>query len=215
MTILSPAARTARQHTDPLLTAADVLAIERAVVRVAYYGLQPDVQDRQALATVTYWDGWPPIWRRLCERILDGTITLPLSRQITGRLLLLAERLPEVTAEDEDVYFATHEPAWVDTQIVPTSQHAVERPDLAHVPHSITVEPITPGLRRDSDLPAHATLVVVERHAGRLAKVCGTTDVSVADYTEFGHAVTIEALARGIAHTYGATYVEAAAAVTV
>ena len=90
----------------------------------------------------------------------------------------------------------------------------VTRADLAHVPHSITVEPITDELRRDSDLPADATLVVVERHEGRLAKVCDTTDVHVAEYAEWGVNVTIEDVARGIAGTYGATYVETAAAVT-
>ncbi|MEV0826415.1 hypothetical protein [Nonomuraea rubra] len=90
----------------------------------------------------------------------------------------------------------------------PVCQHTDERPDLADVPHSITVEPITPELRRDSDLPDEATLVVVERHHGRLAKVCTSTDAEVADYVSWGYDLTIEDVARGIAKTYGATYVE-------
>ncbi|WP_433516456.1 hypothetical protein ACQP2T_13340 [Nonomuraea sp. CA-143628] len=93
-------------------------------------------------------------------------------------------------------------------------QHTDERPELADVPHSITVERITPELRYGTELPDDATLVVVERHAGRLAKVCNITDAHVADYTEWGYDVTIEDLARGIAGTYGATYVETALAVT-
>ncbi|YCK35136.1 hypothetical protein ACNF49_13930 [Actinomadura sp. ATCC 39365] len=86
------------------------------------------------------------------------------------------------------------------------------RADLTHIPHSITVEPVTPELRRVSELPHSATLVVVERHAGRLAKVCSTTDVDVADYASWGYSVTIEDLARGIAGTYGATFVTTPAA---
>ncbi|MFC4122089.1 hypothetical protein [Nonomuraea zeae] len=97
---------------------------------------------------------------------------------------------------------------------VPPCQHADERPDLAHVEHSITVEPITPELRRDSDLPDEATLVVVERHHGRLAKVCSSTDAEVSDYVSWGYKITIEDVARGIAKTYGATYVETASAVS-
>ncbi len=79
--------------------------------------------------------------------------------------------------------------------------------DLAHVPHSITVEPITPELRRGTELPDNATLVIVERHAGRLAKVCNATDAHAAEHVSWGYDVTVEALARGIAGTYGATYV--------
>lgn len=91
---------------------------------------------------------------------------------------------------------------------LPHCQHTDERPDLAHEPHSITVEPVTPELRRDSDLPDDATLVVVERHHGRLAKICTTSnDLTVAEYVEWGYDVTIEDLARGIAKTYGATYI--------
>jgi hypothetical protein len=45
------------------------------------------------------------------------------------------------------------------------------RPDLAQKAHTITVEPLTTELRRDTDLPPTATLVVIERHAGALAKV--------------------------------------------
>lgn len=86
-----------------------------------------------------------------------------------------------------------------------------DRPDLAHVPHSITVEGITPYLRRDTDLPAEATRVVVERHAGRLAKICtSANDAAIAASAEFsGSGFTIEDSARATASTYGATYVPA------
>lgn len=83
------------------------------------------------------------------------------------------------------------------------------RADLAQMPHTITVEPLTLELRRDSDLPTHATLVVIERHHGRLAKVCSSTDAEIADYVSWGYKVTIEDVARGIAGTYGATYIAA------
>ncbi|MEV0993466.1 hypothetical protein [Nonomuraea sp. NPDC050202] len=96
-------------------------------------------------------------------------------------------------------------------KITPPCQHTDERPDLADVPHSITVEPITPELRRGTELPDDATLVVVERHHGRLAKICNTTDDHAAAYREWGYDVTIEDLARGIAQMYGAVYVEAPA----
>ncbi|MET8866514.1 hypothetical protein ABZW11_26550 [Nonomuraea sp. NPDC004580] len=79
----------------------------------------------------------------------------------------------------------------------------------------LTIEPITADLRRDTELPTEATLVVVERHAGRLAKVCSTTDTHAADLASWGHAVTIEDLALGIAHTYGAVYVPSTAIRTV
>lgn len=81
------------------------------------------------------------------------------------------------------------------------------RPDLAQHPHTITIEPITPELRGDTSLPEAATLVVVERHHGRLAKVTGSTDAEVADFVSEGYDVTIEAVARAIANLYGATYV--------
>jgi len=97
---------------------------------------------------------------------------------------------------------------------VPPCRHTDVRLDLADVPHSITVEPVTPELRRGTELPADATLVVVERHAGRLAKVCNSTDAHVADYIEWGYNITIEDVARSIARTYGATYVETTPAVT-
>lgn len=122
-----------------------------------------------------------------------------------------ADRLVEQAARDHQAAEHGEQPA---APTLPTWKHDVTRADLAHVGHSITVEPITDDLRRDSELPAEATLVVVERHAGRLAKVCDTTDVHVAEYAEWGVNVTIEDVARGIAGTYGATYVKAAAAVT-
>lgn len=95
--------------------------------------------------------------------------------------------------------------------ILPHFKADITRADLEHVPHSITVEPITPDMRPDHELPREATLVVVERHHGRLAKVCNSTDAHVAEYVSWGYDVTIEDLARGIAGTYGATYVEAPA----
>ncbi|MEU7743342.1 hypothetical protein [Nonomuraea sp. NPDC049158] len=91
--------------------------------------------------------------------------------------------------------------------VLPPWKHDVTRADLAHIPHSITVEAITPELRRGSDLPAEATRVVVERHAGRLVKVCSTTDVTLASFARYGSNLTLERLARGIARTYGAVYV--------
>ncbi|MEV4287381.1 hypothetical protein AB0K40_17895 [Nonomuraea bangladeshensis] len=89
------------------------------------------------------------------------------------------------------------------------------RPDLAGRPHTITVETITPELRRDSDLPAAATAAVIERHHGRLAKICNATNVDVADYVSRGYQVTMEDVAQGIAHTYGATYVPSTVVKTV
>lgn len=80
------------------------------------------------------------------------------------------------------------------------------RADLAGLPHTITIEPITPELRHDIHPPTTA-LVVVERHHGRLAKVCDSTDAHIADYVRWGYNVTIEHVARGIAGTYGAVYV--------
>lgn len=180
---------TTTQQAASLLSPADVLDISRAVVRTAYYGLQPDMQDRQALATATYLDAWPSIYRRLCERILDGSIRLPLSGQIAKRFLDLTTQLPDVSTAS-------------------IAERVELRPGLADVPHSITVELITPELRRDSDLPDAAALVVVERHAGRLSKVCDVTDITAAWYAQNGQHVTIDDLAHGIAKTYGATYVE-------
>ncbi|GAA3550452.1 hypothetical protein GCM10022419_033350 [Nonomuraea rosea] len=211
MTILSPTRSTA-QTAEPLLTDFDVLDIAEAIRNaVAYNAVSLDARDRQALALFTYVPELRGITRMLLAKLVNGTAALPMARAMAMHLLDMHaddDLLPEPAWNVQEAWLAARDaaalPAWKDD---------ATRADLAHVPHSITVEPITPELRRDSGLPAHATLVVVERHAGRLAKVCGTTDVSVADYTEFGHAVTIEALARGIAHTYGATYVESAAAV--
>lgn len=94
-------------------------------------------------------------------------------------------------------------------------QDLTYRADLAQMPHTITVESLTPELRRDSDLPAHATLVVIERHHGRLAKVCGSTDAEVADLVSWGYQATIEDVACSIAGTYGATYVPSTVVKTV
>ena len=207
MTILAPTPNT-RQHAN-LLTGADVLAIEKAIRNVAHYGKQPDAADRQALALLTYdRHACKALAALLIERILDGTYTLPLDKRCAWLLMRLAWRLPAVSATDEAIYSATSGGVW---SVIPPCEHDDARADLAHVPHSITVEPVTPELRNGTDLPDGATLVVVERHAGILAKVCDSTDAHVADYVEWGYKVTIEDVARGIAATYGATYVEAPA----
>jgi hypothetical protein len=75
------------------------------------------------------------------------------------------------------------------------------REDLADAPHTITVERLTRGLARDAGRPEQAgTLAIIERHRGRFAKLCMIE-------ADIWHETTIERVAEGCAHTYGAQYV--------
>lgn len=203
MTIaITPAAR--------LFTDFDQLDIAEAVRNAANYRCTTlDNRDRQALALLASAPTLPATTRTLLAELAAGTAALPLPTTQAMHLLdVICDDIlgPEPEWPVQEAWLAARKPAA--SPRLPDD----ERSDLAGVPHSVTIEPITALLRGSSDLPAHATLVVVERHAGRLAKVCDTTDVHAARIASWGHEVTIESLARGIADTYGATYVPAGVA---
>ncbi|WP_188187973.1 hypothetical protein [Nonomuraea sp. SYSU D8015] len=142
MTTTTTHAPDRQQHTVTtagLLTACDVLAIEKAIVNVAYYGITPDAADRQALAVATYWPGCKMLARLVIRRIFDG-YPLPLNQRCTQVLLDLIHRLPAVSEADEDAFFATHTVAGVTKPADPEST-----PESMLTPHDVL--DITAALR--------------------------------------------------------------------
>lgn len=73
------------------------------------------------------------------------------------------------------------------------------RPDLAEMPHTITIERLDARTARDVNMSERAgLLVLVERHNGRAGKIMRITWQDMA-----------ETAAKNTAHVYGATYVPA------
>ena len=71
--------------------------------------------------------------------------------------------------------------------------------------HTITVEVLDRETAREAGMPgADGKRAVVERHDGRLGKICATENGLLAG-------LTIEQSAQSYAHTYGARYVPAKA----
>lgn len=84
-----------------------------------------------------------------------------------------------------------------------------ERPDLAGLQHTITIERVDPKTANaywHDGPPKVGDLAIVERHDGRIAKVCRTEG----QFNEW-LGVTPEQSARAYAKGYGATYVPAVA----
>lgn len=75
------------------------------------------------------------------------------------------------------------------------------RPDLAEMPHTITIERLDARTAREVNMSERAgLLVLVERHNGRVGKIMRITWQDMA-----------ETAAKNTAHVYGATYVPAGA----
>ena len=129
MTILAPTPT--RQHADSVLTPADVLDITHALRNAAANDTTTlNAADQQALALLTYWDRCPHIYSRLFERVFEGSITLPLSKQMAGRLLDLIDRLPFVSQQDEHAWLAARDakvPCVVDQIITALAAYTATR----------------------------------------------------------------------------------------
>lgn len=126
--------------------------------------------------------------------------------RLTDRTLVATGRLIRVTIGHRDYYSLPEV-----LQAAPGTCYPVitgERPALAALDHTITVERVDPATAR-AWIPVHRPddliggLAVVERHNGRLAKVCAL---------EPDMLTGPEATARSYASGYGARYVPAGGA---
>ena len=124
----------------------------------------------------------------------------------TDRTLVATGRLARLTIGRADYYSLTEV-----LQAAPGTAYPIvaeERPALAELPHTITVERVDPVTARAWMRVHHPDetiggLAVVERHNGRLAKVCAL---------EPDMLTGPEATARSYASGYGARYVPAGGA---
>jgi hypothetical protein len=105
MTIMTPATDT----TQPagFLTGFDILDAYTALQNAAAIDTTSlTIQDRQALAYLTYWPGLRGMTRMLVSKLANGTATLPMSRTLAVHIIDFAASLPPVTREDEDAWLA-------------------------------------------------------------------------------------------------------------